>query len=389
MSSSFVSLPLDRGDPVRRARWSVSAVFFANGIVVGAWAPHIPLLKARLALGDGALGAALLATGIGALVAMPLAGRFVARVGSATATRWATASLIAAFLTPIVAPNFALLTVALFFFGFSNGLLDVVMNAHGVLVERRFGRPIMSSLHAFFSLGGLTGAALGGLSLAHVEPRLQAVVLVVDLALVAVFALRGLLGDEDRGVGAGPAFALPDSRTLGLGLLTFAAFVAEGAMLDWTGVYLAGTLGTTAAFGAAGYAAFSAAMTVGRFSGDRIRARLSAVSLVRISGLLAAVGLGFGLAVATPWSAIAGFTLAGFGLSNLVPVFFGAGGRAESGSGHGIAAVATLGYFGFLAGPPVIGFAAELLGLGAALGLVVLGCAAIVVFAGIASHADD
>ncbi|TBW39310.1 MFS transporter [Siculibacillus lacustris] len=385
MPQSALALPVD---PIARARWAVSAMFFVNGAGVGSWAPYIPLVQTRLGLSAADLGLALLAAGVGALIAMPFAGRLAARHGSGAVTRLAAVAVLASFLLPVLAPTATVLAIGLFLFGAGNGLMDVAMNAHGVLVERRLGRPIMSSLHACWSLGGLSGAGLGGLALAGMAPPLHAVAVVVVLGGIAALAASALLGPEDRAAAAGPAFALPGRRTLGIGLLTFASFVAEGAMLDWTGVYLAGSLGTTAAFAASGYAAFSAAMTLGRLTGDRVRAAVGALVMVRAGGVVAAVGLGLGLAVGTPWAAVAGFTLAGLGLSNLVPVFFGAGGRAEEGSGHGIAAVATMGYFGFLIGPPAIGGLAEILGLPLALGLVAAGVGLVGVFAGLVRDAD-
>jgi predicted MFS family arabinose efflux permease len=319
---------------------------------------------------------------------MPFAGRLAARLGSAGAARLAATFFVPSFLLPIVAPGFSTLLAALFVFGATSGLLDVAMNAHGVLVERRLGRPIMSSLHAAWSLGGLTGSALGGLALAHFAPPVEAALTVAVLGLLVGATQGWLLPAEDRCADAGPAFALPGRGTIAIGCLAFASFVAEGAMLDWTAVFLTGTLGAGPAFAATGYAAFSGAMTCGRLAGDRVRARLGAVAIVRLGGALAALGLGFGVFSGSAVGAIAGFALAGFGLSNLVPVFFGAGGRAAEGSGRGIAAVATLGYLGLLIGPPAIGGLADAIGLAAALGVVAAGLTLVVAAAGAVRVAD-
>ncbi len=371
-----------------RARFAISAMFFVNGTTVGAWAPQIPPLQARHGLDAAELGLALLAMGIGALLAMPFAGRLAARHGSATVTRVSAALFLPSLLLPVLAPDTVTLAIALFLFGAFNGVMDVAMNAHGVLVEHRFGRPIMSSLHACWSLGGLTGSALGGVALAHATPLFEAAATVAVLVVVGLVAAASLLPSDDRSADPGPAFALPGRKTLAIGCLCFASFVAEGAMLDWTAVFLAGSLGTTAAFAASGYAAFSAAMTTGRLLGDRVRARIGAVAVVRFGGLVAALGLGLGVVSGSAWGAVAGFSLAGIGLSNLVPVFFGAGGRAEEGSGRGIAAVATLGYLGLLLGPPAIGGLAQAIGLPAALAVLAAGLTLVAVSASAVRAAD-
>jgi MFS family permease len=178
----------------------------------------------------------------------------------------------------------------------------------------------------------------------------------------------------DRGGGEGH-FALPNKATLGLGLLCFLAMASEGAVLDWSALHLSGSFAAGAGLAATGFAAFSAAMAAGRFAGDWLRGHIGAVPLVRASAFLSAVGLAAALLSPTPWLAVAGFAVVGLGMSNLVPIFFGAAGRIQGqGTGTAIAAVATMGYAGFLAGPPLIGFVAEASSLARALGLVVLAC---------------
>jgi MFS family permease len=201
--------------------------------------------------------------------------------------------------------------------------------------------------------------------------------------------MRHLLpGRVDIGPG-GPHFVLPSRVTLGLGALAFLVMMAEGAALDWSAAFLRGDLGASPSIAATGFAAFSATMATGRFGGDRLRHHLGAVTLVRGSALLAAAGFGLTVLAGSPMAAVAGFALAGFGLSNTVPVLYGTAGRLPGEEpGHAIAAAATVGYLGFLAGPPLIGFAAEATTLGAALGLLVLGCGLVGAFAAIVRVAD-
>ena len=359
-------------------------VFFVNGIVLGTWAAHIPLVEERLAISHSTLGTALLAMALGALFAMPLTGPTIARFGSALVTRVATAVLFLAFLLPILAPAPWLLMLALFVFGASNGVMDVAMNAHGVTVERRLGRPVMSSFHGMWSLGGLVGSGLSALLLPIMPPLAQAgftVVLAAALGLATLFFL--LPAQADSG-GQGMALAWPSRATFGLGTLCFLCLMSEGAIMDWAALHLKGKFELGAGLPAAGFAAFSASMALSRFSGDWLRNRAGARALVRWSALLAAGGLVVALVVPVPLLAIAGFALVGLGLANLIPVLFGAAGRIPGQSaGTSIAAVATIGYSGFVVGPPLIGFVADATSLALALGLIVLACLAIALSAAV------
>jgi MFS family permease len=367
------------------ARMAVLGIFFLNGFGFGSWAVRIPAVQERLDLGEGLLGLALLGMAAGSLVSMPLAGGLVSRLGSRPVVG---ATGLGFFLAlPLLAwsPSLALLVPALAFAGASGGSLDVSMNAHAVAVEKGQGRPIMSSFHAAFSLGGLAGAAVGGAVAAWgvgVAPHLAGVS-ALSLAAFALAYLRMLPADEDRGESGGPAFARPTRALAGLGVISFCVLLGEGAMADWSAVYLKGTLGTGPGFAAAGFAAFSAAMVAGRLLGDRVTARFGPVVLVRAGAAISAAGLGISLAVAHPAAALVGFACAGLGFSIIFPTALSAAGRTkDSATGPAIAAVATAGYFGFLVGPPSIGFVAEGVGLGGALFIVVALSAAIVVLAG-------
>ncbi|HWT31530.1 MAG TPA: MFS transporter [Propylenella sp.] len=359
----------------RRARWAVAAIFFANGFVVGSWAAQIPLVKERLAIGHSTLGFALLAMAAGALVAMPLGGAVISRLGSAAVTRWSAVFCFATFPVAILAPSPLLLGCALFLFGAANGVMDVAMNAHGVAVEHRLNKSVMSGFHGMFSLGGLVGAGLAALLLPVMAPVLNAgLMAAVAMALAGAAFLYLLPGAADSG-GGGSAFALPNRATLGLGLLTYLALTSEGAVLDWSGLHLRERLDVGTGMAAMGFAAFSATMAGGRFAGDWLRGHVGAVALVRASAFLSALGLALALLAPMPVIAVAGFAVVGLGMSNLVPIFFGAAGRIPGQSaGTGIAAIATMGYAGFLSGPPLIGLVAEATNLTLALGLIVIAC---------------
>jgi MFS family permease len=358
-----------------RARRSVATLFLLNGIVMGSWAAHIPLTEDRLGIGHAALGSSLLAMAAGALVAMPFAGAGCGRFGSAKVIRWASVASLLCFLLPIFAPNALSLPFALFIFGAVNGAIDIAMNAHGVAVERLLRRPVMSSFHGMWSLGGLAGAGLAAALLPVLSPVMHAL-LIVALAFAAnLYVLHGLLPSKVDSGASGSVFAWPGRASLGLGFLAVLALLTEGAVLDWSALHLKITLGLDAGTAASGYAAFCSTMAAGRFAGDWLRGHVGAVALVRISALIGAVALLIALFAPFPALAIIGFGVVGLGLSNLVPVFFGAAGHLpDQAPGSSIAAVATMGYAGFLAGPPLIGFLAQETSLASALSLAVAAC---------------
>ncbi|HEU4440290.1 MAG TPA: MFS transporter [Methylomirabilota bacterium] len=364
--------------PARRA---VSVCFFVNGAIIASWLPHIPDLKARLDLDDGGLGLLLLAMAAGAIAALPPAGWLVARAGSRAVIAASASALSAAVIPPALAPGIVSSAAALALLGACNATLDVAMNAHGVTVEERYRRPIMSSFHAFFSLGGLVGAALAGAAMAVGLSAAAHVAAVAALSLAAVcVATRRLLPTTRTRRDGSPIFVAPPRALLGLGLLTFCALLAEGAMGDWSAVYLRDYLGTMPSTAAMGFAAFSLAMALGRFSGDRLARRLGPRRLLQLSATLAASGLALSLLARGPIIVVLGFAVVGLGAANLIPVLFRAAGRVDNiPAGTAIAAVATSGYFGFLAGPPLIGFAARMAGLPFALGLVCAACALVAV----------
>jgi MFS family permease len=373
---------------VRRARFAVAVVFLANGVIIGTWAAHIPLVEERLGITHSTLGLALFAMAFGALFAMPLTGPAVARVGSALVTRVATIALFPAFTLPIFAPDPLSLMVALFVFGAINGVMDVAMNAHGVAVERRLEKPVMSSFHGMWSLGGLVGSGLAALLLPVLPAPAAALLTIASGMALSVAALFFLLPATADGGVQGTAFAWPTKATIGLGILCFLAMMSEGAIIDWGALHLKGNLELGAGAAATGFTAYAASMAASRFSGDWLRSRFGGAELVRFSALLATAGLVIALASPLPILAILGFALIGLGLANLVPVFFGAAGRSGGQSAAtNIAAVATIGYSGFVVGPPFIGFVADLFTLTIALGLIVIACLAIALFAAVAEPA--
>jgi MFS transporter len=361
----------------------VSLVFFANGFVVASWLPHIPEVKERLALGDFLLGVALFSMAVGSVLVLPFAGWSAGRFGSDATTRAAILALCLLLPAPVVAPNLLMLIVALLLFGAANGILDVSMNAQAVLIEDRYPRPILSSLHALYSTGGLAGASLAALAASiDIPASAQALGLTVVLVPLLLAISRLLLHGESCARDRSPVFAWPDRALLGLGALAFLALMAEGAMGDWAAVFLREYRDAGMDGAATGFAGFSLAMAAGRFGGDWARRRWGAPILLRAGGLTAAVGMTIALIASGLILPVAGFTLFGLGIANMIPVLFGAAGRTRGTTpGLGIAAVATTGYAGLLAGPPLIGMTAELVGLRLAMTAILCSAVAVTLFA--------
>lgn len=372
-----------------RQRLAISLVFFCNGAGFASWVSRIPAVREQVGLGDGELGTALLAMAAGALLSFPLAGRAIGLFGARKVTAAAAALFFVMLPQPMWVGLFASLLIVLFVLGAGNGAMDVAMNAVAVEVEAACGKPIMSSLHGLWSVGGLAGAALGGAAAhAGLSPGVHLSLAAVALGGTAWLALRDLprpaaagatparaAPAEPAGVagGSGRRLALPARPLLGLGAVVFCAFLIEGAMADWSAVLLKDRLGTTAAVAALGYAAFSLTMTVMRLGGDQVAARWGAVPLLRVFNLAAATAMAAALATAHTGGTLAAFALCGLGVALIVPTVFRAAARFDgSRPGSGIATMAAFGYSGFLLGPPLIGWLAELTDLRLALAVVPL-----------------
>lgn len=355
-------------------RAAVSLLFLVNGFVLANWLTRIPDVARALHLGSGQVGTALLGMAVGALSAFPLTGGLITRFGSARVTVGFAAVYALSLPALALAPSLPWLLVALALFGFGNGGMDVAMNAQGVEVERWMRRPIMNALHGFFSLGGLVGAATGGAVASAAVPVPWHFVAVAVAALVGVAGARGRLRPDEAtaaGRGGAPVFTLPARALWGLGAVGVCAAIGEGAIGDWSALYLRGSLGTGPGLAALGYAAFSVTMLIGRFAGDGLVARFGPAAVVRAGGALAAVGLAAGLAVPLPALALVGFAAVGLGLAVVIPlVYAAAGAHPTIPRGVAVAGVATIGYSGFLVGPPLLGWLADLASLRVALLLV-------------------
>lgn len=345
-------------------RMAVSLLFFAAGLTFASWASRIPNVQQLFHLGNGALGAVLFALPAGSLISLPLWGWMIARYGS---RRMIAAGLI---LYPLLLCLIPLLSavwqlwILLFVFGMTGNLCNIAINTQAVGVEKNYQRSIMASFHAIWSLAGFAGAALGNLLIANNTS------LFIHFSIIAVFtilllltALPGLIrGDGTSSSGAG--LARPDKQLLLLGCIAFCCMACEGTLFDWSGVYFQHVIQVPQSLVGLGYAAFMAMMAGGRFLGDWFINRLGNRRVLRFSGLLITSGLLLAVLVPVLWTATIGFMLVGLGVSSVVPVVYSTAGKSERmAPSVALATVSSIGFVGFLIGPPIIGFIADLFSL--------------------------
>ncbi|MDE1171847.1 MAG: MFS transporter [Verrucomicrobium sp.] len=365
-------------NPVNRARWAASTLFLVDGMTFGTWAALIPALQHKLDLSVKELSGVLAGLVVGALISMPLAGRLIARKGSHAVAAFGSFAFPAGLVLLALAPNFYCLVAAAIVFGACKGMLDVSINAQGITVERAAGKPIFSSFQAFWSFGGLTSAFLLSVALHHGASATMLLGTMPALLMLMAFSTRGkLLADPPAPVAAkakeSRTLSLPNKTLLELGGLAFLALFSEGVLLDWSAVYAHSVVGVSLVGAPVAFAVFSLSMASGRGAGDWLLHRFGAVRTMRWSGCVIALGM----LLAVSWHAwaatLVGFALVGCGVANLVPIIFGAAARAhEEGPGPGVATVTTIGYTGFLSGPPLIGMLAAWAGLPAAFCVVIL-----------------
>jgi fucose permease len=345
----------------RRARWAVAGMFLMNGFLTGSWAPQIPVFLERLGISEFTLGLLILLFGLGAVTAMPWSGYLMARHGSRKVLLGF--AIVAAFslLAVALAPNVALAAVALFLFGGLIGGMDVAMNANAVVVERHMSRAIMSSSHAFWSLGGFFGGTTGGLIIKTWGHVPHAVGVTVVACVILALAAGSVIADKPHAAHEHRKFVLPKSATVYLvGLMALFSMVPEGAVLDWAALYLLQERGTDLDTAGFAFGLFAGAMALMRFLGDGVRNRFGAVVTLRVSSLIAAAGMLVAGLATPPWLVIAAFAVAGIGIANVVPIIFSAGGNQPGmASSTGMSIVTTMGYSGILLAPSAIGFVAE------------------------------
>ncbi|MFK7935949.1 MAG: MFS transporter [Saprospiraceae bacterium] len=350
---------------------TIAFVFFIHALMFGGWVARIPDVKAQLNISEGELGIALLAMAIGGLCLMPFVPTLLRKYGTGKITFITTFLYPIFFIFPPFATDLYLLFGALLFTGALAFANDVAMNAAAAALEKEEQLTIMSACHGMFSLGGVVGAVIGSLVAGwQIDPATHLLVagfITVGLA----YALKNQILIFPESETEEESFTLPKLRVLGIGIIAFCIMLGEGAVADWSAVYLRETLNSSLFLAGLGFAGFCAAMTLGRFFGDTIVPKLGASRVVSLGSLLGAIGLLLAVLVTSPWVAILGFTLVGIGFSCVVPILFRAAANIPGlASGTGVASVTTAGIIGFLSGPPLLGLLAEQHGLQISLGFV-------------------
>ena len=359
------SIEIEKTYSKRQIRIAVSAFFFCQGLCFASWASRIPDIKTTLQLSDAALGSILFALPAGQLTAMPFSGRLVTHFGSKKVLR------ICVVLYAICLTNIGLATQAwhlaagLFMFGICGNMCNISVNTQAIGAEKLYERPIMTSFHGVWSIAGFTGAAIGLLMMAqNISPYIHFWIIAALVFVTIVTTQKYLQWGRAAPAEKKSFFSKPDAILVQLGVIGFFSMASEGAMFDWSGVYFKDVVHAPASFIALGYLCFMIAMAFGRFIGDKLIAKHGRPKMLRISGILISTGLFTSVIFPNIITATIGFLIVGFGVSSIVPMVFSAAGKhSKIPPGMALAAVSSISFLGFLMGPPLIGYIAELFGL--------------------------
>lgn len=338
-------------------RIAVGTLFFLQGICFASWASRIPSIQEKLGISESLLGVVLFALPVGSMISLLFSGRLIARFGSKKVA--ANALLLYAIILPVVglSSNVWLLIGALVAFGIAGNMGNIAINTQAVYVEARYGRSIMASFHGLWSLAGFSAAGIGTYMIAQrIVPAVHFVIIASFIA-AGVFACLQYLVDEERSAPVNTKlFVKPDRSLIRLGVLAFCCMVCEGAMFDWSGIYFQKVVQADQDWIGAGYTAFMCTMAAGRFVADWVANRWNFWSTLTVSGVLIALGLTIAVLFPYVLSAALGFLIVGLGVSSVIPLVYSEAGRSSTTSpGMALTAVSSIGFLGFLAGPPLIG----------------------------------
>jgi len=354
------------------ARYAVSLLFFFCGLIFTSWASRIPAFKELYRLNEAELGGVLFMLPLGSFIALPFAGWAVARYGSRIVAPLAMVAYAISLYGLSISPSLFLFSLTLFIFGFMGDAVNIAMNTQGLDVQRAMGKPILSSFHALWSVGALCGTLVGGWTLQrNMGNASHMLIILIPVSILSLLNHGYLLPDDHGQLEGKKLLALPDKALLLIGIICLCSTLCEGAMADWSALYYQQVLTGPRGLSTAGFTGYAFMMALGRFSGDRLIHALGYKRVLMLDALLIAGGMTLALATRIPALVIIGFGLVGFGVSTIIPIAYSmAGGSRTMPPSVALAAVSTVGFTGFLIGPPVIGFIAHEVGLRTALLLV-------------------
>jgi MFS family permease len=359
---------------IQYSRYSVAAFFFFCGFIFSSWAARIPAIKEAFQLNEAQLGIVLMMLPLGSFIALPIAGWAVDRFSS----RWMTflSSIAYALMLYLISRSetVVILSISLFFFGFMGDIMNIAMNTQGLDVQHRMQKPILSSFHGMWSLGALAGALLCSFTLeGSLSTATHFMLVMIPVMVISILLFGFLIPADDKHEEGKKLFAMPDKALWLIGIICFCCALCEGAMADWSSLYYQEVVNDPGRVSTTGFTAYIFAMTVGRFTGDRLLVWLHYRKVLMLDSLLISIGLALALGFHSQAFTIIGFSLVGFGASTVIPIAYMLAGRSKTMKASvALAAVSTIGFTGFLIGPPIIGYVAHQTGLRIALFLVLL-----------------
>lgn len=357
----------------RKQRLALNALFFQSGLCFSTWASRIPDIKESFDLSDGALGAILLIRPVGALIGLPISGIVVDKFGSRPSATVGAVLFSFALLALGFSPSVPFLIASLLLFGLAANLINISANAQALLVQKRYGRVIMASFHGLWSLAGFFGAGVGAIALFLQLDVVTHFLFVAGIILLILLISYPHLSTDSEGSTKKLVLKKPDRHLLQLGLIAFFGLICEGCMFDWSSVYFKEVVKAEDGLIVAGFMSFMGMMAFGRLISDSFTNRFGSKSVIQLSGILIFSGLLISVLLPNIFTAIIGFLMVGAGTSSVIPLTYNETGKNPNfPSGMALAMVSTMGYFGFLLGPPVIGFIADLLSLRVSFVLVAL-----------------
>ncbi|GAA5037290.1 MFS transporter [Marivirga lumbricoides] len=367
-----------------KSRIAISIIFLCYGLTFASWASRIPTITEKFNLDETSLGALLLMLPLGSFISLPLAGFLVAKWNSKTVTKLSINLYLLSLFTIGFVENIYILGFVLFCLGLMGNMLNIAINTQAVGLEIYFKRNIMATFHGMWSLAGFAGAAIGAFMIgADVLIKYHYAIIFGSGIVAAWFSFNWLLKNDQEEGGDKPLFALPDKHLVLLGIIAFCSMLAEGTMFDWSGVYFKKIVNAPEKWVGLGYTAFMISMAGTRFLADNFTKKYGIKRVIRVSGMFTVTGLL--LSILAPYfvTALLGFFIVGIGVSSVVPLVFSAAGRTKTmSSGVALASVSTMAFFGFLIGPPLIGFLAGWMNLQLSFAFIVLTGVATVILAG-------